>query len=56
MTLSPKYKTILYLHYIEGYKIKEIADILGMKDTTVKVALYRGREQLKLELRKELAQ
>ncbi len=56
MALSPKYKTILYLHYIEGYKIKEIADILGMKDTTVKVALYRGREQLKMELRKELTQ
>lgn len=55
MELPPKYKTILFLHYVEGYLVKEIAEILGMKETTVKVTLYRGREQLKLELRKELA-
>lgn len=55
MALPPKYKTVLYLHYIEGYKVKEIAGILKMKESTAKVALYRGREMLKLEIRKELA-
>ena len=55
MALAPKYKTILYLHYIEGYKIKEISEILGMRENTVKVALFRGREKLKLELREEFA-
>lgn len=55
MTLSPKYKTILYLHYIEGYKVREIADILEMKESTAKVMLYRGRETLKLELGGEFA-
>jgi RNA polymerase sigma-70 factor (ECF subfamily) len=55
MALPPKYKTVLYLHYIEGYRVKEVADILKMKESTAKVALFRGREMLKLEMRKELA-
>ena len=55
MALPPKYKTVLYLHYIEGYKIKEMTGILGMKESAVKVALHRGRERLKLELREEMA-
>lgn len=55
MALPPKYKTVLYLHYIEGYRVKEVANILRMKESTAKVALYRGREMLKLEIREELA-
>lgn len=55
MSLPLKYKTILHLHYVEGYKVREIADILGMRENAVKVALYRGRERLKLELKEELA-
>ncbi len=55
MALPPRYKTVLHLHYIEGYKVKEIAEILGMKESAAKVALYRGREMLKLELREEFA-
>nr|WP_319489135.1 RNA polymerase sigma factor [uncultured Caproiciproducens sp.] len=54
MELPPNYKTILYLHYVEGYKIREISDILGMGENAVKVALHRGREKLKLQMREEL--
>jgi len=55
MALPPKYKTILHLHYVEGYKLAEIADVLGMKENAVKVALYRGREMLKIQMREEFA-
>lgn len=37
----------VYLHYIERYKIDEIADILGKKPNTIKTILRRGREKLK---------
>lgn len=55
MALPPKYKTILHLHYVEGYKLAEVADILGIKENAAKVALYRGREMLKMKMREELA-
>lgn len=55
MALPPKYKTILHLHYVEGYKLAEIADVLDMKENAVKVALYRGREMLKIQMREEYA-
>ncbi|MFI3201255.1 MAG: RNA polymerase sigma factor [Eubacteriales bacterium] len=45
--LDEKYGTILYLHYYDGYKIDEISRILGMKSSTIKTRLARGREQLK---------
>ena len=47
MKLGDKYRNVLYLHYIERYKIDEIAKILGKSRNTVKTLLKRGREQLK---------
>lgn len=47
MRLDPKYREVLYLHYIERYKVAEIASILGHKPNTVKTLLSRGREKLK---------
>lgn len=47
MKLAPDYREILYLHYCERYKVKEIAEILGKNPNTVKVMLKRGREKLK---------
>ncbi len=43
----PKYRDVLYLHYCERYKVREIAEILKLKDNTVKSLLKRGREILK---------
>lgn len=42
-----KQKTVLYLHYVEGYQIKEIADILGITESAVKTRLLRGRKQMR---------
>ena len=47
MKLRPDYREILYLYYVEEYRIKEIAEILGKKPNTVKVTLKRGRDMLK---------
>jgi len=47
LELPIKQKTVIYLHYVEGYQVKEIADILGIKEGAVKVRLMRGRRQMR---------
>lgn len=47
LELPVKQKTAIYLHYIEGYHIKEIADIMGMTEGAVKMQLQRGRKQMR---------
>lgn len=42
-----KQKTVIYLHYVEGYQVKEIADILGITQSAVKARLMRGRQQMR---------
>lgn len=48
--LTEKYRVVIHLYYYEGYAIKEIADILGIKETTVQTQLMRAREKLKARL------
>lgn len=48
--LPENYKTVIYLLYYEGYKVKEIAAILGVKEGTIKTWLSRAREILKEKL------
>ena len=50
LELPAKQKMVIYLHYVEGYQIKEIADILGITEGAVKMRLQRGRELMKLSL------
>lgn len=50
MSLPPRYKTVLILHYAEGYKCKEIAEILDISEDTVKKRLQKGRSLLKKEI------
>ncbi|MDR0222406.1 MAG: sigma-70 family RNA polymerase sigma factor [Oscillospiraceae bacterium] len=45
--LPRKYRLPLYLHYYEGYKIREIAKILKVGESGVKKRLVKGREMLK---------
>lgn len=45
--LPQNYKTVIYLMYYEGYKVKEIAKILNSSEGTIKTWLYRARESLK---------
>lgn len=49
-TLPAKWKTVLILHYFEGYSVRETAQILGTSESAVKKRLQRAREALKLEL------
>ncbi len=53
LSLPKQYAAVLYLHYYEGYAIKEIAEILGKRENTIGSQLRRGREKLRLELEGE---
>ena len=48
--LPQNYKTVIYLLYYEGYKVKEIADLMKTREGTVKTWLFRAREMLKEKL------
>ncbi len=50
LALPDKYKIVLYLFYYEGYSSKEISNLLGMKDSTVRARLRNGRKQLHYKL------
>ncbi|KUO50146.1 MAG: hypothetical protein APF76_06715 [Desulfitibacter sp. BRH_c19] len=47
LSLPIKYRDVLYLHYFEELKIKEIAEILDVSQSGVKTRLQRGRNQMK---------
>ena len=49
LALPAKYKSVLILHYIEGYQLKEVAGILGISENAVKKRIQRGKEALKLK-------
>ncbi|MCM3709554.1 RNA polymerase sigma factor [Sporosarcina luteola] len=53
MRLPTKHKVVLLLHYVEGYKVDEIAKILTITTSAVKKRLQRGRELLRERYRKE---
>lgn len=48
--LPENYKTVIYLIYYEGYKVKEIAEILKTNENTIKTWAFRAREMLKESL------
>jgi len=48
--LKPKYRTVIYLYYYEGYSAKEIAAILKTPQATVLTQLKRARELLKEDI------
>lgn len=50
LQLPDQYKNIVYLYYYEGYKYREIAEILKEKESTVKMRMKRAKEILKKEL------
>ena len=50
LALPEKYRIPLYLHGIEGYPAKELASLLGCRESTVRTRLQRGREMLKQRL------
>jgi RNA polymerase sigma-70 factor (ECF subfamily) len=46
-TLKPKYRIPLVLYLDEGYTVAEIAEILDLSSNTIKVRLYRARQQFR---------
>lgn len=45
--VDEKYRIILILYYVEGFRISEIAEILQLNENTVKTRLARSRVQIK---------
>ncbi|MCR5653939.1 MAG: sigma-70 family RNA polymerase sigma factor [Ruminococcus sp.] len=52
-SLPEKYRNVIYLHYYEGYRVNEIAEILGAKPSTISSQLSRARAKLKDYLTEE---
>ena len=50
LVLPEDSRTIFQLYFGEEFTTKEIAEILGMKENTVKSRLHRGKEQLRESL------
>ena len=48
--LPQNYRTVIYLLYYEGYKVKEISDLMKKSEGTIKTWLFRAREILKEKL------
>jgi len=45
--LPAKYRIVVLLYYVEGYKTEEIAKLVECPDATVRSRLHRGRQKLK---------
>lgn len=45
--LPEKYRLSLYLYYYEEYSAKEIADVMGVRESAVAQYLSRGRQKLR---------
>lgn len=47
LLLPRKYRVVIYLYYYEEYSIREIAGMLGKKESTIQTQLARARKKLK---------
>ena len=45
--LPEKYSSVITLHYLEGFSVEEIASMLRITQSGIKMRLSRGREALK---------
>lgn len=53
LELPKKYRVVIYLYYYEGYKIREISELLKISETNVQTRLSRAREKLKNVLKED---
>ena len=56
MTLPEKFRAVLVLHYVEGYRVEEVAKIIGRTPSAVKMRLQKGRRLLAQQYGKEAAE
>lgn len=47
MELPKKYRIIIYLHYYEGYSLKEVADIIKVNASTVRSRLAKAKSLMR---------
>ena len=47
MSLPPKYRAAVYLHYYEGFSTREVGDMLHISQSAVTTRLLRARKKLK---------
>jgi len=50
MALDAKYRLPVYLYYYEGLSVREVAQTLGARESTIQTRLQRAREKLKAAL------
>lgn len=53
MSLSEKYRIVVYMFYYEEYSTLEIARLINKNEATVRSLLHRARKQLKTILKEE---
>ena len=53
LSLPPKYRAVIHLFYYEGYPVKDIAELTGQKESTVRSLLTRARQKLKSDLKED---
>ena len=53
MALPPQYRAVIHLFYYEGYAVKDIAELTGQKEATVRSHLTRAWQKLKVVLTEE---
>lgn len=53
LTLNEDLRCVVTLFYYEGFSIREISGILGIREAAVKTRLSRARARLRLLLREE---
>lgn len=53
MTLPTKFRVVLLLHYVEEYKVADIAKMINKTPSAVKMRLQKGRKLLEEAYRKE---
>lgn len=51
--LPVNYRVSIYLHYYEGYSVKEIAALMNKKESAVSKYLSRGKQQLRNSLTRD---
>lgn len=53
--LDEKYRIVTILYYVEGFKIREIAEILQLNENTVSTRLVAAREKMEKQYRQKKA-
>ena len=53
LQLPSSWRIVLILHYVEGYSLREIADILSVSENAVKKRMQRAKAGLKKKLQSD---